>query len=623
MLASARIWQQAHVSCGILDGMHLRSIEVRSYKSFEDSGRAELSPGMTVVVGRNSAGKSALLEQMTLSQANAPHRTPRTVPSRGDEPPPTRVAFELVCTGQDLDRAAAARGSFATVNVERLAAMFGEGERVVIQTLEYEPVIYGFENPTMKWINIRRPDPAHITAGPESGINNGLGTTIRNQFAEQIAFRFGSERYNVGHMNAAPSLGPRLQPDCRNLPDVLHDQFTRRDHVKSVFNTQLRRVFPDIYGTTALAHNGQIEIRVWPVPLETDRDDLSIPLNQCGTGVGQVVSMLCALLFSTGPRTFLIDEPSSFLHPGAARATIEILREQMNEREHQVVIATHSPEVISDAKPDAVVRVERSEGRSTASTVPPASAREQRQLMLDLGVRLSSVFGVDGILWVEGMTEQQCLTAIAEHSLAEKLRGRRIVAVADTGAFEEKRISQSIELYEKLSNNALAPAGMAYFFDRENRDPGRLERLREKSAARDRICFTERRMIENYFLHPGAIAALLRHYFAAYDVHREPPDEVEVATIIERYGREPALDGSEHEPNSQAWLAKVHGAKLLDQLCEELSDHTMVYEKIAHGQWLVAWLQEHDSSFLAPLASELARALDATALHGGAAAADG
>ena len=57
-----------------------------------------------------------------------------------------------------------------------------------------------------------------------------------------------------------------------------------------------------------------------------DREDLTVPLSEAGTGVGQVLSILTVVLEADHPTLILLDEPQSFLHPGAIRKLIEILK---------------------------------------------------------------------------------------------------------------------------------------------------------------------------------------------------------------------------------------------------------------------------------------------------------
>lgn len=46
--------------------MFIKKLQVFNYKSYLDSGLMEFSPGINIIVGRNNAGKTSLLEVLTL-----------------------------------------------------------------------------------------------------------------------------------------------------------------------------------------------------------------------------------------------------------------------------------------------------------------------------------------------------------------------------------------------------------------------------------------------------------------------------------------------------------------------------------------------------------------------------
>ena len=60
--------------------MVISSITVKNYMGFLDSGDIKLSSGFNIIVGQNNAGKTALLEALSLQFDNKPHRTRKTVP---------------------------------------------------------------------------------------------------------------------------------------------------------------------------------------------------------------------------------------------------------------------------------------------------------------------------------------------------------------------------------------------------------------------------------------------------------------------------------------------------------------------------------------------------------------
>jgi predicted ATP-dependent endonuclease of OLD family len=61
--------------------MLISKIQVLNYKSFRDSDWIEFRPGINLVVGQNSAGKTALLEALTLVFENTPHKSLKTLPT--------------------------------------------------------------------------------------------------------------------------------------------------------------------------------------------------------------------------------------------------------------------------------------------------------------------------------------------------------------------------------------------------------------------------------------------------------------------------------------------------------------------------------------------------------------
>lgn len=61
--------------------MFIQRVEVWNYKSYDEPSPIELTSGFNVLVGQNNAGKTALLEGLSLSFSQKPHRSSRTLPT--------------------------------------------------------------------------------------------------------------------------------------------------------------------------------------------------------------------------------------------------------------------------------------------------------------------------------------------------------------------------------------------------------------------------------------------------------------------------------------------------------------------------------------------------------------
>jgi predicted ATPase len=77
--------------------------------------------------------------------------------------------------------------------------------------------------------------------------------------------------------------------------------------------------------------------------------------------------ILLTALFSEGrdrPAILLIDEPETSLHPWALAVLAEAITEAADRWNKQVMLATHSPVLISQFKPEQILSVETTDGRT-------------------------------------------------------------------------------------------------------------------------------------------------------------------------------------------------------------------------------------------------------------------
>ncbi len=66
--------------------MKITEFRVKNFKCFQDTGTVTLAPGMNIVTGQNNAGKTALLQALSLDFAGATHLSMASLPQRGVTP---------------------------------------------------------------------------------------------------------------------------------------------------------------------------------------------------------------------------------------------------------------------------------------------------------------------------------------------------------------------------------------------------------------------------------------------------------------------------------------------------------------------------------------------------------
>ena len=338
----------------------------------------------------------------------------------------------------------------------------------------------------------------------EANYKASISYRIFDLFRDRI-YRFYAERLNVSTCSLEGKFN--LKPDASNLAEVLNTLPNRDPASYTRLNSLISEVFPSIsYISSINTHDRVVEIRVWT--LETtnaSRDDLSMCLSVCGTGISQVLAILYVVVTSRFPRVIIIDELQSFLHPGAARKLVEILKQFP---QHQYIVATHSPMLITASNSSQIIKLSHNGIYTTVLTIRSTEIAEQKSIMAELGVRLSDVFGADDILWVEGKTEEICFPRILERVAKVSLGGTVILSVQTTGQLDGKNARQIFDIYDRLSGGQfLFPPSIGFLLDQEGKSKQQQDDFKRRSP--NLIEFLPRRMYENYLLVPEAIASVI------------------------------------------------------------------------------------------------------------------
>jgi len=564
--------------------MYIASIKIDSYKIFNAPDKVNLTSGFNLVVGKNNSGKTAFLETASLKFKNTPHRSIKNSPQKASTNPlkPSKVVVNFKITGQELNDIHPPVGDKQDPIPPPVRRFFKTSENVehtliCHSTAEKSPSSYLECSPPLKY-------ELHPTV-----IGNIAGRVL------QKIYSFKAERMTLGespHGNSSI-----LKPDASNLAEVLLNLQSNSYRFQQ-FNDYVHAILPDIHWVSAKPTRKDpdiIEILVWPLEPKYDRQDLTIPLSQSGSGVGQVLAILYVVLNSTSS-IILIDEPQSFLHPGATRTLIEVLKQSP---QHQFIFSSHSPSVISAVSSATIIKTSIKDYQGNLQSVPIQDSYKMGNILTDLGVRLSDVFGYDSILWVEGETEEKCFPLIIEklimkEHLKESLCNLAILHVMHTGDFSKKSSKLAFNIYERLSKGeALLPPAIGFIFDCENKTEKEREDLRR--MGKGRIYFLPRHMFENYLLNPEAIAILMSQIKNFSD---SLVTEEMVSTWIDQHNwdreflKKPfPTEEQKAEPNF--WIKHIRGDKLLKQMFSEFSETRVEYDKVKGAIALTTWLIEN------------------------------
>jgi predicted ATPase len=646
--------------------MHISRFQLNEYKCFHRSEEIHLEPGINIIVGQNNVGKSAFLETLSLRFTNQPYkssritRSPRAIANLGSWAnlsltlsknelfailpklnqtvcvpiPSTPKMLESETTGLEELRCLAEQQLFArelfaidvqarfennSLTICHQSATQSDGQKY----FRYPAIHYFDEDGSTQNREFLNGNfdlggkfvaEMHQQTGEES---LDFGLNLARYLKERI-YIFRAERMDIH--KCAMVYDKELRPNAINLPALL---LQLNPGLLDKLNQYLCLIFPQIHRVFARMIGGapQQEVEIFVSQFETTEEEDFVSLGSSGTGLSQVLAILYLVICAKEPSVLIIDEPQSFLHPGAARKLIEIL--STYPRQHQYIIATHSPALIAAAEPATVTLITKEKGEPSKLTSLDGRNLEQLNLCLaEVGARLSDVFGYDRVLWVEGDTERECFPLILRASTQHKSYGTAIVQVHNPGDVVGERCDprRVLGIYKRLcEGKGLLPPALGFVFDSEGRSGDQIEQFRTAFAAagieKQRVQFLPRRMYENYLLDLRAITAVLKNLGKLVDesgIAAELQSAYSNAAFEEWKRRKPRGKAAQEKwiktkphdyfqvlaPGIPKDAATIHAANVLSDLFAKFG---ISYRKIETGRMLTQWLLHNDPDALSEI----------------------
>lgn len=585
--------------------MHIESIEVENYKCFWKTQKIDFEHGFNLFIGANNSGKTTVLEALDLQPVNEPHRSFKNLPEFGSRPTGTsRFVTRLATDIQELHRVLGnqfylplpyglqipaeqeeitAKKILASPNVTMEVTISGGIEAA------YETILGRSGNTSRT-----RPNEAvlalSLTYGesevlPGYSIANfgGMGAAVGSHYEKYRPFiyRFSAQRKPAGQCGISGE--PQLSRDASNLPYCINHLQSNDAHGHMLLCKWVNRIFPSVKWIQAPPRpSNNFELLCLPLLPDNRREDLAVPLDRMGSGIGNVIAMLYVVLTSRHPQVIAIDEPNSFLHPRALRELLQILSTE--GRQHQFILTAHSPDVLTAIKPNLITMFDFDGASTTVQQVDSKNISAIRSGLSDLGIRMTDLHGRDRVLWVEGQTEEIVMPELLKHFCPEISAGTAVLRVEHTGTFEKKGVNPTevANLYRRLTeSSALVPPMMAILLDGESRKDEERSRLEKESNGVLR--FLDRTMLENYILFPEAIMAVLNDLDENFCI-----EEVEGAMTNAGF--------SESDD-----VSVIHGADVLKKVFSELSESRHEFNKTRDVPEIVSWLITNKPDTLQPL----------------------
>lgn len=349
----------------------LTKIYLRNFRGFSEH-ELPIAP-LTLIVGRNNAGKSTLIEALRLiALATARYRT---VPY--DDAP------------EELDLPYNTRGispSLREFNLDKLNLFHRYGDPPAVIRAE-------FEEGTIS-IYLYSPDDVFMV--------------IRNERGQLVQASHQAKTLRFPQINVMPQVSP-----IAFIEERLNERYVRRSAFTSLSSLHFRNelaFFEDKFPTFKKLcednwHRLQIRDLLHECGEKRNEFELHIrdedfvgEIRWMGHGLQIWLQIMWFLARVEPDATIVLDEPDVYLHADLQRKLIRILKQQ----NRQSIIATHSIEMMSEVEPSSILVTDRRRRSSGFSTSLPGV-----QSIIDgIGgvhnIQLARLWSSRRVLFVEG-----------------------------------------------------------------------------------------------------------------------------------------------------------------------------------------------------------------------------
>jgi predicted ATPase len=354
----------------------VRRVRIRNYKSIGKCDAALKS--LTLLVGRNGAGKSNVLDA---------------------------IRFVADALGSSLDHAIKSRGGIDAVRRRSTGHPNNFGIELELELTERSFATYGFEIAAQKQggfyvkqerLTIKNSDSSVSASfvvkdgkvvSPESGMPPSLPDRLylvnaaglpefRPIYDALLAMGFYNLNPDVMREVQSPDAGELLHRDGGNIASVIARLDKDQPGLMERLKGYLKTIVPEITGVERV-QLGPRETLQFGQEVEGATHPWRFFAASMSDGTLRALGNLVAVMqlsdHRSATRLIGIEEPETALHPAAAGALMDALREAAEQT--QIVVTTHSPDLLDqvDPKTDQLIVVLSQQGKTMLAALDSGS----------------------------------------------------------------------------------------------------------------------------------------------------------------------------------------------------------------------------------------------------------
>ena len=467
----------------------LQSLRLQNYRCFKD--HTVTFQGSTVVVGKNNAGKSTIVEALHLVAA---------VVNR------SAATFAIAPASLDLPhfaRCIAPKISHLNINLQTAFHRYSEPPAIITAKFRCGATVTVYVHK----------EGVHATiSGPKGSITGNA-----NFLALQIP-----------HVHILPQVGPLLAEESALSHHHVADNYYTRLSSRH-FRNQIHRDPENFAQFKGLAESTWHGLRVAPVHdadtiltmLVTD-GDFAAEVGWMGHGLQMWLQTIWFIAKTPRRATVVLDEPDVYMHPDLQRKLYRLVKARFG----QSIIATHSVEIMAEADPSEILIVNNKRTRSSYANTEPAV-----QVLVDhLGgihnVHLARLWNAKKVVLLEGkdLGFLKTLHATLYPEAETPIDAIPNLSIGGWGGWAHA-VGSNMALKNAVGDRITTYCIFDSDYHTKNEQTERYHQAAERGI---NLHIWRRKEIENYLLAPTVIARVIKQR-----TKTEPPTPAQVQAFLQ------------------------------------------------------------------------------------------
>ena len=456
----------------------IKKLILENYRCFE---KTEISfKDLSIVVGKNNAGKSTLIEALrilSLVVSRCKSINYSSIPEW------LRLDDDLLGINPSLNN--------LEISSAGIIFMYGEGPAKIFSE---------FENGVK--INIYISDKAEIFAT----LFDSRGVNVESKkFAASL---------KMNDLNILPQISPLLKEET-----IIKYETVQRNLFTSLSSRNFRNQLN--YYHNEFPKFKELAERTWQgLKIDSTNENIrtqgnlflfvrdnrfEAEIGMMGHGLQMWLQTMWFLAKSKPASTIVLDEPDVYMHADLQRRLIKLIKNEFK----QVIVATHSIEIMSEVEPDNILPINSSKVKQVYANKAPLVQRIVDEIGSIHNIEIARLFNSSKFLIVEGEREDvKLLTIFQSKIFPDSFEQFDIIPktfVEGWGGWQ--RVIGSNKVFK---DNNTSIATYCIFDSDYHTDEEKNVRLADARTNEINLHIWKKKEIENYLLIPGAICRLIK-----------------------------------------------------------------------------------------------------------------